>query len=46
MKLLAVYLIVGALIAATLVECSSVRTRANTLRVSRVRRIDDAAGDE
>lgn len=38
----AVYAIVAVLITATLVQCSSVRTRANTMRVARVRRIDDA----
>ncbi len=45
MKAILFYLVLGALVAATVVNCSAVRTRANTMRVARVRRIDDAVGE-
>jgi hypothetical protein len=34
------------LIAITAVQCQSLRTRANQIRVARVRRIEDASGDQ
>lgn len=46
MKSAFLYLIVALLIAATVVQCQSLRTRANQLRVARVRRIEDATGDQ
>lgn len=42
MKPLLTYLVVAAVILVTVVQCSSLRTRANQLKVARVRRIDEA----
>lgn len=38
-------LIVLVLVAVTAVQCQALRSRANTLRVARVRRIDEQTGE-
>jgi hypothetical protein len=42
MKSILTYLVLGAIILVTAAQCSTVRTRAQTMRVQRVRRIEDA----
>ena len=39
-------LVIALLVIATVLQCQAMRTRANTIRVARVRQLRDASGDE